>query len=247
MVRGWVVSATVFLLMPAGALSNDGPPQASDHPSDEAAGNQADFVPGDRVIFFDDFTKTEVGEFPRQWTLKGPGGGGNPLSVVSRDGGRFLCSETPPEGVQQTASTVYARLPKLSDLAEIFTVEFEAIFGYSRLVTDLRAQKQYEIRIGSDASAYSLLTVSSEQVVSRTTQSRLSLADGKLHRVAVSVNGNSVTAYVDGKRMLSDPDGAERPIARLGIELSTYKQTRQDDLMFTNFRIAEASRQAGAR
>jgi len=147
--------------------------------------------------------------------------------------------------VQQTASTVYARLPKLSDLAEIFTVEFEAIFGYSRLVTDLRAQKQYEIRIGSDASAYSLLTVSSEQVVSRTTQSRLSLADGKLHRVAVSVNGNSVTAYVDGKRMLSDPDGAERPIARLGIELSTYKQTRQDDLMFTNFRIAEASRQAG--
>ena len=246
MVRRWAFSATLFFLMPAGALPIGDPPQVSDGRIDETLGNKSDFVPGNRVIFFDDFSKTEVGDFPKQWTLKGPGGGGNALSVVSRNGAKFLFSETPPEGTPQTSSTVYVRLPKLSDLAEIFTVEFDAIFGRSRLATDLQAEKQYDIRVGSSASSYSLLAVSSEQAVSRNTQSRLTLADGKVHRVAVSVNGNFVKAYVDGQRMISDPEGAERPIARLGLELSSYKDTRQDDLMFTNFRIAEATEQASA-
>jgi len=247
MVRLWAFSTPLLLLMPAVAWPIGNPPQVTDGRADDTLGNRSDFVPGDRLIFFDDFSKTEVGEFPKQWTLKGPGGGGNPLSVVSRNGGKFLFSETPPEGTPQTSSTVYVRLPKLSDLAEEFTVEFDAIFGYSRLVTDLQAEKQYDIRVGSDASSYSLLAISSERVVSRNAQSRLSLADGKVHRVAVWVNGNYVTAYVDGQRMLSDPEGAERPIARLGLELSTYKDTRQDDLMFTNFRIAEATKQARAQ
>jgi hypothetical protein len=252
--------AIVFWLAPGCALASDdaaqgasehvGKPAATGAPdcgAAEMASGSAEFAPADREIFFEDFSQTEVGGFPARWTLKGPGGGGNPLSVVSRDGSKFLFSQTPPEGEEQTSSTVYVRLPKLKDLAETFTIEFDAVFGYSRLATDLQAEKQYDVRIGADDSSFSLLAVSSERVISRNTQSALSLADGNVHHVALSVNGRFVTAYVDGRCVISDPEGADRPIARVGLELSTYKRARQDDLMFTRFRIAEAGRQKVAR
>ncbi|HPI72576.1 MAG TPA: hypothetical protein PK843_13955 [bacterium] len=34
---------------------------------------QYDFVPGDRILFFDDFSQDEVGDFPAHWTSNGSG------------------------------------------------------------------------------------------------------------------------------------------------------------------------------
>jgi OOP family OmpA-OmpF porin len=53
-----------------------------------------DFVPGEKVIFFDDFSDTDVGEFPRKWTLQGPGAGtSNAVEVVQSQGRNFLRSQ----------------------------------------------------------------------------------------------------------------------------------------------------------
>ena len=52
----------------------------------EAVYSRYDFIPGDKVIFFDDFSDTDVGEFPIKWSLKGPGGGGNTVEVVEYKG-----------------------------------------------------------------------------------------------------------------------------------------------------------------
>jgi len=213
----------------------------------EEPAKEAGFMPGDRVIFFDDFTQADPGGFPTQWTLKGPGGGGNLLSVVSRDGRSFLASQTPPEDDEQTPSTIYARLPGKEYLPDAFTIEFDAVLGFSRLVDDLRSERQYGIVVGAGGSSYALLDVSSQRAISRNSQSALDLGAGGTHHVAVSVQGRLVTAYIDGRRVLSDPDGVERPIARIGLELSSYKGMRQDDLMFTGFRVAELRAQQIAR
>ncbi|MHB9099512.1 MAG: hypothetical protein ACYC5X_16990, partial [Syntrophales bacterium] len=59
----------------------------------ESAYSKYDFVPGDKTIFFDDFSDTDVGEFPRKWTLNGPKGGNNwGVEVVEYQGKRFLRS-----------------------------------------------------------------------------------------------------------------------------------------------------------
>jgi hypothetical protein len=229
------LSAIALLLAPACAL-----------PAAEAAVDGG-FTPGRREIFFDDFSHTDVGAFPSNWTLKGPGAGGNPLAAVERGGARFLLSQTPAEGEQQTPSTLYARLPKDYNLPLGFTIEFDAVFGYSRLANDLQAEKQYDILVGSAAASYSLLAVTSQRAFSRNGQANLDLSVGNVHHIAVTVQGRSVRAYVDGRRVIDDPDGAERPIGRVGLQLSSYKGVRQEDLMFTNFRIAEADRPQSAR
>jgi hypothetical protein len=223
--RARQLSAVVLLLVPACAL-----------PLGQAAADGG-FVAGPRAIFFDDFSQTEPGAFPSNWTLKGPGAGGNPLLVVARDGTRFLLSQTPAEGEEQTASVLYARLPRQNDLPGAFTIEFDAVFGYSRLADDLQAEKQYNVVVGSADISYSLLAVTSQRALSRTAQANLDLSVGKVHRVAIAVEGRSLRAYVDGRRVIDDPDGAQRPITRVGLELSSHKGAPQDDLMFTNFRI----------
>ncbi len=86
-----------------------------------------DFVPGDKVIFYDDFSDTDVGEFPRKWTLKGPGGGGNTVEVVDYKGKRYLRS-VPPASKEEglAATTLFIRLTPNEDMSEKFTVEFDA-------------------------------------------------------------------------------------------------------------------------
>jgi hypothetical protein len=233
--RGPALIALTLLLVPACALPLDAP--ATDGGSAAGRGE----------IFFDDFSHTEVGAFPSNWTLKGPGAGGNPLSVVDRAGTRFLLSQTPAEGEEQTPSTLYARLPREFSLPAVFTIEFDAVFGYSRLANDLQAEKRYDILVGSGDASYSLLAVTSQRAFTRNGQASLDLSVGNVHRVAVVVEGRSVHAYVDGRRVIDDADGAERPVTRVGVQLSSHKGAPQDDLMFTHFRIAEGDRAQVAR
>lgn len=56
-----------------------------------------DFVPGDKVIFFDDFSQDAVGDFPALWTANAPGeintlniASGNWLNLNSTDGNYFI-------------------------------------------------------------------------------------------------------------------------------------------------------------
>jgi hypothetical protein len=46
---------------------------------------------------------------------------------------------------------------------------------------------------------------------------RINKNDGKVHHVAVSVNGTFIKAYVDNQRVVNDPDGIVRPIKHTGI------------------------------
>ena len=50
-----------------------------------------DFVPGDKVLFYDDFSDTDVGEFPRKWHFKGPKAGDNNAVEVVEFQGKRCC------------------------------------------------------------------------------------------------------------------------------------------------------------
>src|SRR5690606_30245103 len=80
---------------------------ASIRPGEGAWANW-DFVPGDDVLFVDDFQGDRVGDFPRRWNLQS----GN-LEVVEWEGGRY---------VQVSANGLVA-LPLPRELPERFTVE----------------------------------------------------------------------------------------------------------------------------
>jgi outer membrane protein OmpA-like peptidoglycan-associated protein len=71
-----------------------------------------DFVPGDSVVFYDDFSKDYIGDFPSKWNTNGGG------EIVSTDDGTQKWYEMKP------GYSIY-HIPDVTDLPEDYTVEFD--------------------------------------------------------------------------------------------------------------------------
>lgn len=78
------------------------------------AKSQYDFVPGDRVLFFEDFSQDAVGDFPALWTTTGSG----EVKTVNVAPGHWLHLMTPDQ--------VYCLMKDLN-LPENFIFEFDVI------------------------------------------------------------------------------------------------------------------------
>jgi outer membrane protein OmpA-like peptidoglycan-associated protein len=213
------------------ATSASGSPAAS--PSGEAYGNRYDFVPGDKVLVFDDFSDTDVGEYPAKWTIKG--GGGNSLEVVQVGDRRFLKSRYQEKN--QTWAQTWLRYEIKGDMPKNFTIEFDMDLGGP---TGLMFSKWG----GYGGQAVQIHASSGTQVKSSNANGTLPVKSGIQH-VAIAVSGTQVKVYVAGERVLSDPDGVVRPITRLGIEFhQPYPREEGDHQMISNVRIAEGGKPA---
>jgi OOP family OmpA-OmpF porin len=225
----------------------DGDAGAGDGSIEQAEGvySKYDFIPGDKVIFFDDFSDTDVGEFPVKWSLNGPGAkGSNTIEVAEYAGKRFLRSVPAEKGQSQRASTQYIRLNLKGDLPEKFTVEFDAHFsempgGYPSRY-GLFLLKEGALR---PSGAYpGAVWLSGKECLSMNTETKLSRTDNKVHHLAISVNGTFVKAYVDHQRVINDPDGVQRPIKYIGMGIESSGYVPNDKIIFTNFRLAEGGK-----
>ena len=200
-----------------------------------------DFIPGDRVIFYDDFSDTDVGEFPRKWSLKGPGAGGNTVEVVDYKGKRHLRS-VPPASKEDglSSSTLFMRLTSKEDMPEKFTVEFDAVLDQ----TNGYNNEYYVLMFDDDGWPGRMpgsIYISGEKGQSHNTSTSVDKNDGRVHHIAVSVNGTFVKAYIDNQRVVNDPDAITRPLKHIGMNLFAnhgYSET----VMFTNLRLAEGGK-----
>ena len=201
-------------------------------PAGEAYGNRYDFVPGDKVLVFDDFSDTDVGEYPAKWTIKG--GGGNSLEVVQIGDRRFLKSRYQPK--DQGSAQTWLRYEIKGDMPKNFTIEYDMDLGGP---TALMFSKWS----GYGGQAVKIHASDGTQVKSSNANGKLPVKTGIQH-VAIAVSGTQVKVYVAGERVLSDPDGVERPITRLGIEFEGPYREEGDHQMITNLRIAEGGKPA---
>lgn len=207
-----------------------------------------DFIPGDKVIFFDDFSDTDVGEFPRKWTLDGPKqGNNNTVEVVEFQGKKFLRSVPAAKGKRQHTATQYLRLNQKGDLPEKFTIEFDAVLGENQPGRGGHGRKTYTLLLpkgdkfpwgGNEKGGFRFTDREARSVG---TQTSIDMNDNKVHHIAISVNGTFVKGYVDNMRVINDPDGIDRPVKRVGIYMDTWEQG-SENLMFTNFRLAEGGK-----
>ncbi len=171
--------------------------------ADEQVYSRYDFIPGDKVIFFDDFSDTDVGEFPRKWHFKGPKAGrNNAVEVVEFQGRRFLRARPASGDEPQDTATQYLRLAQTGDLPEKFTIEFDAVLGFSKH----EYANRYVLYLLHDEGTWpglsgsplpGTLSVSGEAGTSVNSTTAIRKNDGRVHRIAVSVNGTFVKAYVD--------------------------------------------------
>jgi outer membrane protein OmpA-like peptidoglycan-associated protein len=213
----------------------------------EKISSKYDFIPGDKTVFFDDFSDTDVGEFPRKWTLDGPKQGrNNTVEVVEFQGRHFLRSV--PGDKNQSPATQYLRLDQKGDFPEKFTIEFDAVLSsinnspvYEVAYKLLLVPSDKKIDIFKSVTTNAIL-ISGQENESANTKTVVDLNDGKVHHVAISVNGTFVKAYIDRRRVINDPDAVKRPIKQIGIQMLTPNYFRSEKLLFTNVRLAEGGK-----
>jgi OmpA-OmpF porin, OOP family len=198
-----------------------------------------DFVPGEKVIFYDDFTDGNIGDFPIQWNTTGSG------EVVTNNlfEGRWF-NITNGDG-----ATV---LDQPITLPENYTIEFDVIpqknqdngdnvaWSFNVLSTSKPKDIDYGLARPGDAAirfdfAYNTYYISyyrdgSPDLSGNTDKVRL-LADKK-YKISVWVQKERIRLYVDQTKVFDLPKAMSKNYK--------YNMVRFDrgTAMFTNFRIA---------
>jgi OmpA-OmpF porin, OOP family len=185
-----------------------------------------DFTPGDTILFADDFTETQDGEFPEQWELlKGQG-------VVNKQQGYQAFLLTDGNYVQ-----VSPRMTNKTYLGPQFTIEYDTFFeagAYATLVFLETGDNESIISVNNNEAGYS------NGADSYTLDGNLPSAingdnyQDKWHHIALAVKNKQLKVYVDQYRVLTVPDMHTQPDSmRMG-----GIGAQDTPLIFRNVRVA---------
>ena len=186
-----------------------------------------DFIPGDKVIFEDDLSGEENGEFPSRWDLwRGV------IEVAELDGQNVIMFR----GGQPTI------IPYLEDsdkdyLPDIFTVEFDVYMGGTSgwPVLYLYDRKNQRDPSGSQDN----LEIHKDRMNMYGSDSKYPGSTPERNRwihVAVAYTNGKFKAYMDDTRLINIPRLDNDPS---GISLYSYHANDQSPIYFRNIRIAE--------
>ena len=162
----------------------------------EGAWVNYDFVPGSRPIFVDDFSKDNVGDFPRRLELID----GN-VEVAEWNGARFL-------RVTSWPAKFAINLPE--QLPQQFTIEFDATPGYNSNNTIIRVANnpvnEVRFRKYSGKGEAGVFRTTNNGGVESYAQTKSALDDGQLYRGRIMADGKYVKVYVNDTRVGNAPN-----------------------------------------
>lgn len=160
-----------------------------------------DFTPGETILFADDFTTTQDGEFPDQWELtKGQ-------AVVNKAAGysAFLLTDG-------NYAQVNPRMKTKTYLPEQFTVEYDLLGnpGVYALIMEMESgDNSARMQVGRDEASYEAEGIHLQGALPPAI--RDDAFDNKWHHVAVVYRKPQMKIYVDQYRVLTVPDAKFAP------------------------------------
>jgi OOP family OmpA-OmpF porin len=188
-----------------------------------------DFVPGDMVLFFDDFSQDELGEFPVGWKLNE-----GTLEVAELNGQRWLRSTA-------VTSRFAMKVPAAPALPEFWTLELDFYCGEaSGNVLNVYGKKgdrqSWALTFPySTTAAY----FESGKVTANTPLEGVPPMWGVTHHVMFMARGNAIKVYVNRQRVANIPEIDLTGGAPDNIEFSLWSDKEP---MITNVRFAEGNK-----
>lgn len=160
-----------------------------------------DFVPGDKILFEDNFIGDQDGEFPAHWELKG--GQAVLNKVATGEEALFL--------TDGNYVVVAPRMKTQNYLTDPFTIEYdffaqkETSFG---LITDFKTKNEgEEVPLYISFSEVSLTPVGSNVITKGATgQDWTENFRNKWHHIAIACKNHQLKIYIDQNRILVIPD-----------------------------------------
>ncbi len=205
------------------------------------------FVPGNKVLFYDDFAADGLGDFPALWET---GGSGEVVSTSQYEG----------KWLSLNRRSGYLPITK-KELPENYTVEFDFISnGYgtnalSKLFLAFLPKKAYSMAQAGSVAYLELLLKShlgvvrvenfgsevTNRVTNRINRNMTDLVNSKVH-VSIAVNGKRLRIWLDNEKYVDAPNILQGKLGRYFIvEAFDVKPENNQFVAISNFRIAEAS------
>ena len=221
------------------AESSDGITAGNDVPSSATASGGAggnvstvstkfDYVPGDKVLFVDDFKQDELGEFPARWSLQI-----GTFEVAEMDGERWVRC-TAVDG------TIRMKLPAMKQLPEFWTLEFD-FYATEPMPSALTVSGVGDNGSASWEATYpqgTSLAFRAGEVNSTTPLEDAKSPAGR-HHVMFMARGPALKVYMDRQRMANVPEISMSAGAPAHIDIRLWAPTGP---MITNVRFAEGSK-----
>ena len=196
-----------------------------------SAYNNYDFIPGDKIVFDDNFVDDQNGEFPAHWNL------GAGQAVVNSIGGRpaFLLTDG-------NYAHVSPLIKSASYLGDAFTIEFDdytnggyhpKLFFYDSNANATSASGELsELSLGTDAVGVKTANIDLSGNLPGAINGENYV--NKWHHIAIAFKNNQLKIYVDQYRVLVVPNIGVKPHA-FDIEGIGNAET---PIIISNMRVA---------
>lgn len=190
-----------------------------------------DFVPGDKVIFYDDLAGEEIGEFPSRWKLDS-----GVFEVVKQGNENFImCTD---EGYIRPKLMAAALPPKYTAEMEIYSKgpEHKGHWYYVQWLDD-KDEVIGELAM-TDNSA-TKLNIMGKEVASKALPA--ALAPGK-HTMRIMATKNSIKCYIDNERIANVPAVEGFVPVAFRIHMDPWTDEPGNPMLMRAFRFAEGGK-----
>ena len=215
-----------------GAASDDASVEKTDAPKGSgdvaSVSTKFDYVPGDKVLFFDDFSQDELGEFPVHWKLVE-----GTLEVAEMSSARWFRSTS-------VTSRFAMKTPAMPALPEYWTLEFDFYCGEpSGNVLGVSGMKGTQ-PVWTLTFPYSGTAAYFETgKVTSNTPLEGEKVWGATHHVMLMARGPALKVYIDRQRVASIPEIDPANGAPESIQFLLWSDKEP---MITNVRFAEGNK-----
>lgn len=211
----------------------------NNQPTTLKAYSKFDFVAGEKVIAFEDFSQDAVGDFPAKWNTNASG---EVVTLSGQEGKWLLLSKD---------GNFYPEF--LGNLPENFTIEldvatspkaYDFIFyfvdGKSRNLLDFNYENQVRltIRPQGNTQMYILDNERNAKVSNETTQKNFNFEDKQMVKVSLWRQKNRLRVYLNEEKIWDVPKAFENNVQyRFVIGMSSYYAETQG-FFLSNMRVA---------
>jgi OmpA-OmpF porin, OOP family len=209
---------------------------AAASPTDKKAWANYDFVPGQRTIFFTDFTEDEVGNFPQRLEFKN-----GQMEVVEFEGGQ--------RALKASSEGVFS-IPLPEALPEKFTLEFDVINRKSQGVaantitlyggSEARSSDQ-AIEVGWGHNGLQTMGGGLENQYIATKDADKLRYVGHPASFRILTDGKYLKAYVDEKRLINLPKANFGRSKAITVRLDG-RDDEENAVYLTRIRVAESQK-----
>jgi OOP family OmpA-OmpF porin len=189
-----------------------------------------DFIPGDKVLFYDDLSGEEIGEFPSRWKLT------QGVFEVVRQGNEnyIMCTD---EGYI-TPKVVAAALPPKYTVEMEFYSKGPEYRGHWYYIEWLDAEDNDIAEFSMKDNAHTALTIEGNQIASKALPAELGA--GK-HTMRIMATASTIKCYVDNERVANVPavEGFQ-PVA-FRVHMDPWDEP-DNPMLMRGFRFAEGGK-----